>query len=200
VAQRTDRLKWLLIGGAVVLTLALFLVPSGKDNMVQFSAKRTNSDEVEEPKNKLKNVKGDVTETTMFSPRYSGENNRGEQWLVTAQSASVGGGRSVSLKQIEATALIGTPHEIAVSASKGEYSPDVSLVSLTGHVVAKGQGAVFKTQELLLNPETLFASSTKAVSVVKGLTHINAQKFEMTKNGDVITFTDGVRVHFVQEK
>ena len=136
--KNIHRVKWLFIGAAAGLTALLFLWPSGKDNMVQLSAKRAEPKELED---KFKGKQERLQKTTMLSPRFSGENAAGEQWHVQAESASARLDKTLLLDKVSATVMAGTAREIAVSAGHGAYIPEREEIHLAKGVHAFGQGA-----------------------------------------------------------
>jgi hypothetical protein len=199
--KNVHRLKFTLVGGAVALTLVLFLWPTDNDNMVEFSATRDLASKgkelIDQKKPSLKSAQGTVTETAMQGPRFSGETKSGDQWLVSADKAVARADGTLMLDVVYAEVMVGQPSAVEIVSDKGIFKRLENSVILNNGIVAKGRGYTFESSHLAASLKDGNVYSNKPVKVYNGKNYIYAGHFDMRDNGDMITFKKGVTAHFV---
>jgi|GEM_PF-4287114 len=142
-----------------------------------------------------------VSATTLLeSPRYSGQDDKGRQWQLQADSASQQGSAASStyvLANVSGTWQ--SPSQTApltVQANQGQYNPQSNHIQLNGDVVVVGQGLTLTAPQASASMVTRQVDATGGVSVTGVVggwhMHVTAPRLTATQGNQHLNLNGGV--------
>ena len=150
-------------------------------------------------------AQGASATTVMVKPRYTGQDDEGHAWEVTADNADQQGGMASStlvLSRVEAL-WRDVSSTYTLSADAGDYQASAKTLALRGNVTGAAQnGLGFATPAATANLSTREVAGTQGVTVTGPLggydATLTAQNFHLDTAAKKLTFTRNV--HLVLKK
>lgn len=182
--------KWFLGGFALLLMSSLIIWPLiSTDN----SGMRI-SFTVDEGKNKV----SVGTNPVMNNPVYEGTNENGDRFKITAQHATQKTADLVVIEKVEGQLLTQEQRWISLTADRADYTQAQNNLVLTGNVtLVHDAGYNFVTPQAVIDTKTMHVKSNQQISGEGPMGTLLATGFEISDNGNRITFggTGRVTVH-----
>jgi|GEM_PF-2476014 len=207
--MRINTLKYIFLGLALSVVIGLFIWRSEGTGIKIAAASIATTDEVTQ-----KDVQGTNLTTTLEKPRYSGRDNQGRQWLITADKAQqLGSLNTGTIKLLQVTANYQeedkpSSNTLAFSANEGTYTranaSNPETLVLKQNVIVKGHNLTLKTEELTTLVNTRSVSSNKPVHLSGPYGNmfitLTAGAFNVTEGGNRIQLTGGLKARLMQPK
>jgi hypothetical protein len=144
--------------------------------------------------------------TVMVRPRYTGQDDQGHAWEVTADTADQRGTMQSSTLVLNTVAAVwrdvSRSEVFHLTADSGTYDAGGQVLGLSGNVSGTGPQMRINTPAAEANMATREVSGTEGVTVAGPLggydATLTAQNFVMEANAKTLTFTKNV--HLVLRK
>ncbi len=209
--RQVSRIKFVLIALAALGTYMLFSEAkvdryvsedvvteesvSGSENTQVAALASSKKDQV---KKKIDQAVEEVASVTMQGPKYSGRDEQGRHWKISAASArQVGEGyQQIELQSFNAEAQTAQKRSVSFGANYGFYDAENKKVILKESV-----NALYEGYELVTEVAHYYLKTSEAVIdaplVIKGPKgQMKANHFQMINGGQKMTFTGNVEVVF----
>ncbi len=137
----------------------------------------------------------------MVNPKYRGRDERGEPYLMTADSATRDPRNPYQVQLVEPRGtLVGkAPQPTTMRSVAGLYREDTDRLTLIGDAVLEdGTGYVFRSQRAVMDLKLGTAQGDEAVTGDGPMGHISASSYAITDRGHHVTFTGNVKSHILQ--
>lgn len=200
--QRVTVIKYLLIAGAIGLTLWLFLSQDASRLPLDIVMPAIPEEPAPLPTPSLNEQPLETvdTSTVLLEPRYTGRDITGQSWEIKADQAEQDGTldtETLVLDNVTAKLSQANGEELLFSADEGLFKQSANSLTLNDHVRVQGYGLELTTPSLTGNMDTRAVQSTGPLTVT-GIfgrfdTWLEAGYFEMTHAGNRLFFSQRIR-------
>lgn len=174
--------KWSLVVVALLLTVSLIAWPLLTKDQSGVRVSFVDSKTVKQP----------ATSPVMSNPVFNGQGAEGQQYQLTGKQATQKTPTLVVMDTVKSQMLRTDGKWFYLTADRGEYQQDKKVIDLYGKVtLTTSTGTQFVTEHATIEMADMHIYGKETVTGTGNTGNIVASGFEITDNGNKITFTRG---------